>query len=54
MLPNLKAFSLKSFQIILEYLKESNSSEFLVREIFYGIVNSQWCTTTPTPTPVPD
>ena len=53
MLPYLKAFSLKYFQIVLEYLKERSSSEFLVREIFYGIVNSQWCTTTPTPTPVP-
>ena len=52
MLPYVLAFSLKNFQIALEHLKERNTSEFLVRDIFY--VNSQWCTTVPTPTLVPD
>ena len=51
MLPYLVIFSLKYFQIVLEHLKEKNSLEFLVRDIFYGVVNSQWCTTTPIPVP---
>ena len=51
MLPYLAIFSLKYFQIVLEHLKERNSLEFLVRDIFYGVVNSQWCTTTPIPVP---
>ena len=33
MLPYLMTFSLKYFQIALEYSKEKNSSEFLVRRI---------------------
>ena len=51
MLHYLMALSLKYFQIVLEYLKERNLSEFLLCDIFYGIVNSQWCTLTPTPVP---
>ena len=51
MLPYLMTFYLKYFQIVLEHLKERNSSEFPVRDISYGIVNSQWCATTPIPVP---
>ena len=50
----LMAFSLKYFQIVLEYLKERNLFEFLVCDIFYGIMNGQWCTIATTPTPVPN